>query len=42
MKFSKKYLSNIALLALVAANAIPLWGVLFLDWDWPLLSSRPF
>lgn len=33
MKFSKKYLSNIPLLALIVANTIPLWGVLFLGWD---------
>jgi hypothetical protein len=33
MKFSKRYVSNIPLLALVAANAVPLWGVLFLHWN---------
>ena len=29
----KKYWSNIPLLALIAVNTIPLWGVLFFDWD---------
>lgn len=33
MKFSKKYPSNIPLLALIVANTIPLWGVLYLSWD---------
>ena len=33
MKFLKRYVSNIPLLALVVANAVPLWGVLFLGWD---------
>ena len=29
----KKYWSNVPLLALIAANAVPLWGVVFLGWD---------
>jgi hypothetical protein len=33
MKLPKKYLSNIPLIALLVANVIPLWGVLFLGWD---------
>jgi hypothetical protein len=33
MKLSKKDLLDIPLIALLAANAIPLFGVLFLDWD---------
>jgi len=30
---SGRYFSNIPLIVLVAANAVPLFGVLFLDWD---------
>ncbi|MFC1634341.1 DUF6498-containing protein [Planctomycetota bacterium] len=33
MKFSKKDLLDIPVMALLAANAIPLFGVLFLKWD---------
>jgi hypothetical protein len=33
MRPVKGYLTNISLLALVAANAVPLVGVLFLQWD---------
>jgi hypothetical protein len=33
MKLSKKDLTDISLLALVAANLLPLWGVCFLKWD---------
>lgn len=33
MGLSKKYLSNIPLLALTAANVIPLFGAVFWDWD---------
>src|SRR4030043_189082 len=33
MKLSKKDLTNIPLLTLVAANILPLWGVCFLKWD---------
>jgi hypothetical protein len=33
MKLSKKDLLDIPVLSLLAANAIPLWGVLFLGWD---------
>lgn len=33
MKLSKKDLANIPVIALVAANMIPLWGVGFLGWD---------
>lgn len=33
MKSKSKYLSNIPLIALIAANIVPLWGVLFLKWD---------
>ena len=33
MKLAKGYLSNMPLIALIVVNAIPLWGVLFLDWD---------
>ncbi|MCX5638384.1 MAG: DUF6498-containing protein [Planctomycetota bacterium] len=33
MRFLKKYWSDIPLLTLVAANTVPLWGVLFLGWD---------
>ena len=33
MKLRKKYLSNSALLALIAANVIPLFGAIFWDWD---------
>lgn len=33
MKYKKEYLTNIPLVALVAANLIPLWGVVFWEWD---------
>jgi hypothetical protein len=33
MKLLNKYVTNIPLLALVVANVIPLWGVLYLGWD---------
>lgn len=33
MRLLKKYGSNIPLLVLIGANAVPLWGVLVLDWD---------
>ena len=33
MKYRKEYLKNIPLIALVSANLIPFWGVLFLGWD---------
>ena len=33
MNFKDKYLTNIPLVALVVANLIPLWGVIFWDWD---------
>ena len=33
MKLSKKDWLDIPVIALLAANAIPLFGVLFLDWD---------
>ena len=33
MKFSKKDLLDIPVIALLAANMIPLFGVLFLNWD---------
>ena len=33
MKLNDKYLTNIPLVALVAANLIPLWGVVFWGWD---------
>jgi hypothetical protein len=33
MKLSKKDLTNIPLVTLVAANLLPLWGVCFLKWD---------
>jgi len=33
MKLSKKDLSNIPVLALVAANLVPIYGVLFASWD---------
>jgi hypothetical protein len=33
MKYRKEYLTNIPLIALVSANLIPFWGVLFLGWD---------
>lgn len=33
MKVSQKDLTNIPVIALVAANVVPLWGVLFLGWD---------
>ena len=33
MKLPKKYLSNIPLLALTAANVIPLFGAVFWNWD---------
>jgi len=33
MGITKKYLSNVSLIALLIANIIPLFGVLFLEWD---------
>lgn len=33
MKLKDEYLTNIPLVALVAANLIPLWGVVFWEWD---------
>jgi len=33
MKLIKKHLPNAPLIALLAANTIPLWGVAFLNWD---------
>lgn len=33
MQFKNKYVSNIPLVALIAANIIPLWGVVFSGWD---------
>jgi hypothetical protein len=33
MKLSKKELLDIPVVTLIAANAIPVWGVLFLGWD---------
>lgn len=33
MQFKKEYLTNIPLIALVAANLIPFWGVLFWGWE---------
>lgn len=33
MKSAKEYLSDIPLVALVAANVVPVWGVLSLGWD---------
>ena len=33
MELNKRYLSDIPLLALIAANAVPVLGVLFLEWD---------
>jgi len=33
MKLSKKDLLDIPVVTLIAANAIPVWGVLFLGWD---------
>ncbi|MBW8038912.1 MAG: hypothetical protein FVQ85_02810 [Planctomycetes bacterium] len=33
MQFKDKYLTNIPLVVLVAANLIPLWGVVFWEWD---------
>lgn len=33
MGITKKYLSNVSLVALLIANIIPLFGVLFLEWD---------
>jgi hypothetical protein len=33
MKLTKKDLSDVPVLALLAANAIPLFGVVFLGWD---------
>jgi len=33
MKFSKKDLTSISVIALVAANIVPLWGVCFLKWN---------
>jgi len=33
MRSSKRYLTNIPLLVLLAANIIPLFGVLYFDWD---------
>jgi len=33
MKLSKKDLLDIPVVSLIAANAIPVWGVLFLGWD---------
>ena len=33
MDLQKKYLSDVPLIALVAANLVPLYGVLFVGWD---------
>ncbi len=33
MQVKRKYLTNIPLIALVVANLIPLWGVVFWGWD---------
>ncbi|GAG07069.1 unnamed protein product, partial [marine sediment metagenome] len=33
MQVKRKYLTNIPLIALVAANLIPFWGVVFWEWD---------
>jgi hypothetical protein len=33
LKYNKEYLTNIPLVALVAANLIPLWGVIVWRWD---------
>jgi hypothetical protein len=33
MDFSKRHLSDIPLLALIIANAVPVFGVLYLGWD---------
>jgi hypothetical protein len=33
LQVKRKYLTNIPLVALVAANLIPLWGVVFWEWD---------
>jgi len=33
MEHLKKYWSNVSLLALIVANVVPLWGVVYLDWD---------
>ncbi|MHC4545914.1 MAG: DUF6498-containing protein, partial [Planctomycetota bacterium] len=33
MQYQKEYLTNIPLVSLVAANLIPLWGVVFWGWD---------
>ena len=33
MKLINRYLPNAPLIALLAANTIPLWGVAFLNWD---------
>ena len=33
MKLNEKYLTNIPLVTLVVANLIPLWGVVFWEWD---------
>ena len=33
MKLNDKYLTNIPLIVLVAANLIPFWGVIFWEWD---------
>ena len=33
MQYKKEYLTNIPLIALVAANLIPLWGVVSWEWD---------
>jgi len=33
LQYKKEYLSNIPLIALVSANLIPFWGVLFWGWD---------
>ena len=33
MQLKNKYLPNIPLITLIAANIIPLWGVVFLGWD---------
>ncbi|MHC4758884.1 MAG: DUF6498-containing protein [Planctomycetota bacterium] len=33
MEFSKKKWLNLPVIALIGANIIPVWGVLYLDWD---------